>query len=138
MRSALLIPLALVISTPAFAQDSKAQHDLDKMADTLNSPVTQEVAAAALGQMMAAVLDIRVDQFAKALEPLNGGKPVKMKGRTLRDYAERDDPDFERKMQDGTRRAVGSAGAMTSAMAAMLPQLEQAVRKMKASLPQTH
>lgn len=136
MRSAFLAVLALSISTPALAAgESKTQADLDKMADTLNSPVTQEVAAVALQRMMDAVLDIRVDKFAKALEPLNRGKPVHVEGRTLRDYAERDDPNFEGKMKNGARHAVGSAGAVTSAMAQMLPQLEEAVRKMKEALP---
>ncbi len=138
MRSALLPFLALTFATPAMAADSKTQHDLDRIADTLNDPSTQAAMSGALGAMMAAVLDIRLDGIAKALEPMNGGKPVEMRGKTVREMAARDHPDFERNMQANTRAAVGSMGSLASAMSVMLPQLEEAARKMKDALPKMH
>lgn len=144
MRSALFTAIALVVATPtvAVAQStlpaetpSETQKDVQGMADTLNDPSTQAVVAGALGAAMAAVLDIRVDKMAKALEPLNGGKKLKMKGNTLREMAERQDPKFERKMEEGTKTAVRSAGSLAQALAVMIPELQKAAKKMGDALP---
>ena len=138
MRSALLPVFAIAFATPAMAGESQAQHDVDRMADTLNDPSTQAAVSGAVGAMMAAILDMRVDGVVKALESVNGGKPVKMHGRTVRELAERDNPDFERDMQSDTRAAVGAMGGLASAASVMIPELEQAARKMKDALPQMH
>ena len=140
MRSALFTAVALIVATPALAAPadearSEAQRDVQVMADKLNDPSTQAAMSGALGAVMAAVLDMRVDKFAKALEPLNGGKKIKMHGNTLREMAEHEDPKFERKMQDGTKTAVRSAGSLASALAVMLPELEKAFKKMGDALP---
>lgn len=144
MRSALFTAIALVVATPTIAaaqtetpteSTSEAQQDVQGMADKLNDPSTQAVLAGALGAAMAAVLDIRVDKMAKALEPLNGGKKLKMKGNTLREIASRDDPKFERKMEEGTKTAVRSAGSLAQALAVMIPELQKAAKKMGNALP---
>jgi len=144
MRSALFTVIALVVATPTVAAaqstspvetPSEAQQDVQGMADTLNDPSTQAAVAGALGAAMAAVLDIRVDKMAKALEPLNGGKKVKMKGNTLREMAERQDPKFERNMEEGTKTAVRSAGSLAQALAVMIPELQKAAKKMGDALP---
>jgi hypothetical protein len=137
MRSALLSVLVLSLATPAVAE-SRSQREMEKMADTLNSPVTQQVAAGAMTAMLAAILDLRLDGFAKAIEPLDPRKAEDMRGRTVRDLAIRDDPYFEDKIEGKTRAAVGSMGAMASAMAVMLPELERAARKMEDALPRSH
>ncbi len=134
MRSALLALAVFSLSTPAFAA-SDADRDVQRMADRLNDPATQSAMAGSIGAMMDALLGMRLDGVAKALEPLNGGKKIRMKGNTVRDMVARDDPDFEDKMQDRTRAAVGGMGALAQAMAVMLPQLEQAARKMEDALP---
>ncbi len=130
MRKALIAILALSVATPAFAADSEAQRDAQQMADKLNNPDTQRALSGAMGAMIGALLDMRVDGIAKALEPMNGGKSLKMKGRTLREMAERKDRHFEEKLQGGTRAAVGGMGALAQAMATMMPQLEEAMGKM--------
>jgi hypothetical protein len=138
MRSALFTAIALIVATPAVAvaqTSSEAQRDVQGMADKLNDPSTQAVMSGTLAAMMVAILDVRVDGIAKALEPLNGGKKIKMQGNTLREMAGRNDPDFERKMQDGTKTAVRSVGALASAMAVMLPELQKAAKKMGDALP---
>lgn len=143
MRSALIAAVALAISTPALAaplvnEPSRAQRSVQEMADKMNDPRTQTAMASSLGAILSALLDVRVDGIAKALEPLNGGKKIKMHGKTLRDMAERDDPKFESKMQNGTREVVGSMGALATALAVMMPQLEEAARKMGDAIPATH
>lgn len=139
MRSALFLAIAVAVCSPsvAFAQDSATtpNRDIEAMAKTLNDPDMQSAAAATVTSVVDAVLDIRVDKLAKALEPLNGGKPVKMKGNTLRAMAERDDPDFERKIERGARTSVKSAGAMAEALAVMLPELQRALKKIGEALP---
>jgi hypothetical protein len=134
MRKALLAFSLILVATPALAQ-SEAQRDAEKMADVLNNPATQEMAAGAIGAMMDSVLDMRIDGIAKALEPLNKGKAIRLPGRTMRDLAVRDDPDFERKMETGTRQAVGSMGALASALAVAMPEFERAMKRMKDSMP---
>lgn len=136
MRSVLLASVAtFALCASAHAAEPKAKRQIEGVAETLNDPATQAVAAGAVGAMMGALLDVPLDGFAKAMEPFDRGKAEDLRGRTVRDLAARDDPRFEEKMQDRTRAAVGSAGAMASAMAVMLPELERAVERMKDALP---
>jgi hypothetical protein len=144
MRSVLFTAVIFAVSTPTVvaAQSaapveapSESQQDLQVMVDKLNDPSTQAVVAGALGAAMSAILDIRVDKMAKALEPLNGGKKLKMKGDTLREMAEREDPKFERKIEDGTKSAIRSAGSLAQALAVMLPEIQKAAKKMGDVLP---
>jgi hypothetical protein len=132
MRKLVLIAAALAVSTPALAADapSASAQDMQQMADKMNDPAMQAAMAGGLNAMLGALLDMRVDGFAKALEPLNGGKKIKMKGNTIREMAERKDRNFEEKLQGQTRAAIGGMGAMAAAMATMLPQLEKAMEKM--------
>lgn len=133
MRSILFVAVAaLAVSTPAVAAErqSEMSRDAQQMAEKLNDPAMQSAMAGGLTAMLSAFLDMRVDGIAKALEPMNGGKKLKMKGRTIREMAERDDPRFEEKMQGSTKAAVGGMGALATAMATMLPQLEEAMGKM--------
>lgn len=126
---------ALAASAPAHARS--AQHDLDRAGDMLSSPIAQELAAAQMSRMLAALMDIRIDGIAKAMEPLDRGRMSDdlEGGRTLGDLAERDDPYFEDRMRDKTRAAVGTMGALAKAMAVALPELERAARRMEDALP---
>jgi TolA-binding protein len=132
LRSVLLGSIALALSTPAMASDapSKTTQDAQDMAEKMNNPAVQSAMVSGLDGMLAALLDMRIDGIAKALEPLNGGKKLKMKGRTVREMAERDDPRFEQKMQGNTRAMASGMGALASALAAAMPQLEAAMDKM--------
>jgi hypothetical protein len=132
MRSIIFVAAAFALSAPALAADrsSEATRDAQDMAEKLNNPAMQSAMAGGLSALMSAFLDMRVDGIAKALEPLNGGKKLKMKGRTVREMAERQDPRFEEKMQGSTRAAVAGMGALATAMATMMPQLEEAMGKM--------
>lgn len=136
MRSVLLASVAvLALSTPAIAADSRAQRQMEELAATLDNPATQAAAAGAVGAMIGAMLDLPLDGFARAIERIDPGKAREMRGRTMRDLAVRDDPDFDERVQEGTRAAVGSAGALASSMAILLPELEKAAERMKDALP---
>jgi hypothetical protein len=131
MRSALLATLALAIATPAFAADSASgTGEMQAIAEKLNDPTTQQAISTGLGTMIAALLDMRIDGIAKALEPMNGGKKIKIQGGTIREMATRKDKHFEEKLQKGTQAMVGGMGGMATAMADIMPQLEAAMEKM--------
>jgi hypothetical protein len=132
MRLALLAIVALTASTSAYAAEAptRASQDAQVMAEKLNDPLTQRAMTGTLDAMLAAIMDMRIDGIAKALEPMNGGKKIKLRGRTVREMAERDDPRFEQKMHGSTKAMVGGMGALASALAVMMPQLEQAMGKM--------
>jgi len=139
MRSVLLPVCALAFASPALAASppSDAQRETQVMADTLNRPETQAALAGSLDAMLGAILDMRVDGIAKAMEPLNKGRKMKLHGRTVREMAAHDDPHFEARMHDQSHAAISSMGALASAFAAIVPQIEAAARKMEDALPDT-
>jgi hypothetical protein len=132
MRLVLLATLAIAASTPAFAENkpSQASQEMQAMADGFNDPATQRAMTGALDTMFGAMLNMRIDGFVKALEPLNGGKKIKLKGNTLGEMAAREDRNFDKKLKSGTRAMVGGMGAMASALAGIMPELEVAMDKM--------
>lgn len=129
MRSALLPIIALLVATPATASASETQRDVERLGDRLSDPRTQDAMAGTIAAMLGALMDMRVDGIAKALEPMNGGKPIRMKGNTVREIAQARDANIEDKVEDGSRAMVGDLGAMAKAVAVVLPQFEEAVAK---------
>ena len=127
----LLATAVLVISTPALAaaEPSRAGEKAQAVADKLNDPIMQAALAGGMEAMVQSVLDMPVDGIAKAMEPLTG-KPSHMRGKTVRDLAARDDPYFDERVHDSTRKMVAGTGAMASGLATALPELEAAMRKM--------
>lgn len=132
MRLALLAFVSISATTSAYAATppSRATVEAQAAAQSINNPEVQRAATGAIEAVLAALLDVRLDGIAKALEPMNGGKKIAMRGRTLREIAERDDPRFADKMHDGTRTAIVGAGALASALAAAMPEIEAAMAKM--------
>jgi hypothetical protein len=132
MRLVLLATLAMAVSTPAFAETkpSQASQEMQAMADSFNDPSTQRAMTGALDAMIGAMLNMRIDGFVKALEPMNGGKKIKLKGKTLGEMAAHEDRNFDTKLKTGTRAMVGGMGAMASALAGIMPELEVAMEKM--------
>lgn len=139
MRPVLVAILLSSLTSPAIAAEPESQREVEKLADTLNDPATQAAVAASINGVVSAVLDIRIDGMAKAIEAANGRRTsTHLHDKTVRDLATRDDPAFERRLQSDARQAVGAAGGLASAMAVMLPELREAVRKMKDALPPAH
>ena len=103
----LLATAVLVMSAPAFAQEapSAATQKAEALAEKLNDPVMQAALAGGMDAVVKSVLDLRVDGIAKAIEPLTG-KSSNMRGKTVRDLASRDDPNFDARIQSSSRRAV--------------------------------
>lgn len=127
----LLATAVLATTTPALAkaEPSHASEKAQAVADKLNDPIMQAALAGGMQAMVQSVLDMPVDGIAKAMEPLTG-KPSSMRGKTVRDLASRDDPYFDERVNDSTRKIVAGTGAMASGLAAAMPELEAAMRKM--------
>lgn len=124
MRTAFLVlAAATCLATPALAQEREA-----RMADTLNEPATQEALSAAVSAIAGIVLDTRVGSLA----PYADGsiRP----GDTLRDVKRREDPGFERRLRQDTRRAVGTAGRIAGDVASASGALAETTDRLRAAL----
>lgn len=135
MRSVLLATLLVTATSPSLAR-SDTQQKLERAGDALSNPIVQKAAAAKVRTMVDALLETRLEPFARALAPLDHGEAMeRFQGRTMRDLAEENDPYFEDRIGEGTEQAVGSAGALAKGLAEALPELEAAMRRLQKSLP---
>jgi hypothetical protein len=124
-RALLTLPLA-AIALPAQAAD----RDLARAAAQLEDPRTQDALAETLSALVASMLDIKVGGIANAVakaDPKGRIREVDPE-MTVRDMAERDNPDFADDLDADVRSGTRMAGALAGAMAAMLPQLEALAR----------
>lgn len=123
-----LVPAALLLS--AIAVPAAAQSQAEEAARRLDDPIAQEAITMAVSSIAAIVLDTRVGQLARVLGPDSDIRPSD----TLRDVERRKDPDFEAKLQQGTRRAVATAGAAAVGAAAMSGELQRTADRLKAAM----
>ncbi len=124
MRTVLLaIAAAATLAMPASAQEREA-----RVAETLNDPVVQDGLVAAVATIAGIILDTRVD----AMAPYTDGRV--RPGDTLRDVKRRDDPDFERRLRQDTRRAVGTAGLVAGDMASASGAIAETTARLQAAL----
>lgn len=122
----LMLPLAmLAFAAPAHARDGAPAPE-QKLAERLNDPVMQDRVAGAMSGVMGALLDLRVGELERAIDP---DAPVS-RDETLRDRAERDDPYFEERMAHRTRAMTGTMGAMATQFAHMMPELRKTMAEM--------
>ena len=124
MRLILASTALAMVAMPAVAQP----RDAGDIARRLNDPVVQEGVASAMSTIAGIVLDTRIGPLARYSD-----------GRvhpndTLRDVKRRDDPYFEERLHDDTRRAVRGAGAMASDGAAMAGELARTAARLQAAL----
>jgi len=125
MRTAFLtLAAATCLATPALAQEREAR----VAADTLNNPATQDALTAAVASIAGSVLDTRVGSLAPYVD--GGIRP----GDTLRDVKRRDDPGFERRLRQDTRRAVGTAGMVAGDVANASGALAETTARLSAAL----
>jgi hypothetical protein len=112
MRKLLFLPL-LLTATPALAQPAP------QLPRELTDPATAQKLSNAMQALSRALLDIRVGEMKAAVE----GRQVTPAERnmTVRDMARRDDPDFERHLQQQ--------------MANVGPMMQQSMRALNQALP---
>jgi hypothetical protein len=134
MRKSLIILPLLLAATPAVAQP------VPQLPPELTDPATAQKLTNAMQELSRALLDVRVGGVRAALE----GRPASPAERamTVRDMARRDDPNFERKL-DQQMATVGpkmqqSMRAINQALPAMmqgLAQAQQALERAVANMP---
>lgn len=119
--------VSISIAAPAMARDV-APPPAAELADRLADPMVQEGVAGAVAALAGIVLDTRVGPLAR----YTGGdiRP----GDTLRDVKRRDDPHFEARLHDNTRRAVRTAGVVAGDATAMVGELSVTAARLRAAL----
>lgn len=104
-----------------------------RMADKMNDPRTQSAMSGMMVAMADMFMDLRVDKLRAAIARIDPEARDNRDwdgARTLGDVMERDDPHFRDKIENGSRMAVGTMGAMASGMADMMPELRQMGERM--------
>jgi hypothetical protein len=134
MRKSLIILPLLLAATPAVAQP------VPQLPLELTDPATAQKLTNTMQALSRALLDVRVGEVRAALE----GRPASPAERamTVRDMARRDDPNFERKL-DQQMATVGpkmqqSMRAINQALPAVmqsLAQAQQALERAVANMP---
>lgn len=123
-------PLALVFALAAAPAFAAPQQDAERAVRVLQDPLAQEVAAGVIGQVVGVVLDTRVGPLASVLDPDSDVRP----NDTLGDLKRREDPNFERRLQHDTRRAVGAAAATAGGAVAQAGEIRRTVDRLEAVL----
>lgn len=127
MRAALLTLILPLISAPALAAP---QQDAERAVRAMQNPIAQEMAASVVDQVVGIVLDTHVGPAARVLDPDVDIGP----NDTLRDVKRREDPAFERRLHDDTRRAVGAAAAAAGGAVAQAAEIRRTAERLEAVL----
>ncbi len=130
MRAARFALSLSLIATPALAAPQAARPDAERAAHALQDPLAQEVATGVIDQLIGIVLDTRVGPVAALASPRDDIRPTD----TLRDLKRRDDPQFDRRLQQDTRRAVGTAAAVAGGAMAETAELKRTAARLQAAL----
>jgi hypothetical protein len=128
MRKLILLPL-LMSATPAFAQPPEVPREL-------TDPATADRIAGGIQGMSQALLDLRVGALQAAIE---GRRPTASDRRlTVRDLGRREDPDFDRKLNqqiaDAKPMIHQSMKALNDALPAVMQELEQAQQSIERAI----
>lgn len=128
MRVAPLALLPLLLATPALAQAPARAPSPEAAARALQDPLVREAAAAYLDQLADIVLDTRVGPAERLSDPHARTSD------TLRDVQERDDPQFERHLHEGTKRALDTSAAVAGSAAVQAAELKRTAARLQAAI----
>ena len=125
-KSLLFLPL-LLVATPAMAQPATPQ-----LPPELTDPRTTQKLTNAMQALSRAFLDVRVGEVRAALE----GRPATPSERrmTVRDMAHRDDPDFDRHMEQQIANVGPMMQRSMSALNQALPAVVQSLTEAQKSI----
>lgn len=130
MRRAVAV-LLFVLPTAAAAQPApQVTIDPAQAAAALQNPLVQDGLARTVTRLAGIVLDTRVGPLATLADPGDDIRP----GDTLRDLKHRDDPQFERHLDDSTRRAVATAGLVAGGVASEGAELQRTADRLRTAL----
>lgn len=155
MRKLLLLGAAMLVASPILAQpagrvdgpaydapmpgpsaedgeweDEDYQgEDRGRMAPPVVHPGQVEAMGGAMDRLLGAVLNLPIGGIAAAVDPY--GRSNVPPGATVRDMATRDDPYAEQKLRAGIRGATRGVGAMSQALARVMPELERTIEQVE-------
>lgn len=136
MRIRLIVPFAAVAlaATPALAQDRAGLRNMDpdKAAALLSNPAVQDGLTALIGQFADAFLQTRVGPMAALTDPRDDVRS----NDTLRDILRRDDPYFDERLRDNTRRSLALVGGAARGAAAMNRELKATAERLRRVIDQ--
>jgi hypothetical protein len=120
-KSLILLPL-LVCTRPALAQSPAPQ-----LPRELTDPATAQRLQRSMQAMSKALLDLRVGEMQATID---GRAPTKAEKKlTIRDLGRRNDPNFERKLNEGIANAGPMIDRSVKAMNEALPSIMQSVER---------
>ena len=118
-KNLILLPL-LMCSTSALAQSPAPQ-----LPRELTDPATAQRLQRSMQAMSKALLDLRVGEMQAAID---GRAPTKSEKKlTIRDLGRRNDPNFERKLNEGIANAGPMIDRSVKAMNEALPSIMRSV-----------
>ena len=129
----LLVSSTSVLAAPRDSDSRREDAEMARVADKLNDPRTQSAMSGMMVAMADVFMDLRVDKLRAAIARIDPDARDNQDwdgARTLGDIVERDDPYFRDKIEDSSRMAVGSMGAMAGGMAEMMPELRRMGERM--------
>jgi len=119
-------------SAPAVAQAPAAASPQTQVPPELTDPAVTEKLANSMQALSKAFLDLRVGEVQAALE---GRQPTPSeKKMTVRDLGRRDDPNFERSLQQQVANAKPMIDQSMKALAAALPAMMQSMQQAEKAL----
>jgi ABC-type transporter Mla subunit MlaD len=134
MRKTLFLLPLLGFATPALAQPAP------QLPPELTDPATADRLADAMQGLSQALLDLRVGEVRAALEGRHASAAEKRM--TVRDMARRDDPNFDRHVQQDianvrpmVRQSMNAVNQALPAMMQGLAQAQQALERAVANMP---
>ena len=131
MRLSFVAITSLVAITPALAGASeRGRTDTAVIASVLASPAAQDALATTFSRIAAIVLDTPVGALAGLTDARDDIRP----GDTLRQVVERDDPDFERRLQRSTRDAAAAAGTAAGVAVTQMSELRRTTERLEEAL----
>lgn len=122
----LILTLALAAATPAASPRPSAAVAVA----ALNDPALQQIAALEIASLAGIVLDTKVGPLAALTDPRDHVRP----NDTLRDMVHRSDPEAERHLYEGSRRAVAAAGAVAAGSVAEAAELKRTADRLQIAL----
>ncbi|MGI4732285.1 MAG: hypothetical protein ACRYFW_11120 [Janthinobacterium lividum] len=129
-----ILPLALVLfasASPAVAQEAAPPRPTSAdAARLLANPAAQNLIAQQIASLAGIVLDTKVGPLAALTDPRDGVRPDD----TLRSVEQRRDPEFDRHLDEGSRRAVATAGGVVGGALTEEAELRRTAARLRAAL----
>jgi hypothetical protein len=151
MRKILFAGAALALAAPAVAQqpvasatgyDDAYEAEADRGYDDYvtddrgEAPVLDGRDVAEMGQTMdrlvGAVMDLPIGGIVAAVDP--EGRSAHRRNETVRDMATRGDPEAEARIRGGIHASTAGIGAMSEALAQMMPVFRRSMEEMERSM----